>query len=141
MARNQSFYGSNVSEQCNLLALLPTALLLAGLIAGLVDIFRYIGIRPQTNFQITQALLALIVLFSFLGYAWFLIRYPSLGVGNTIKATYLIQVFPLLAVLGAYFLKQIKEQRWPYIERIVPIILVVIFLYNLPVLVTHFIRQ
>lgn len=124
----------------NFIALLPTALLLAGLIAGLVDMLRLIGIHPQTSSQTTRALLALIVLFSFLGYAWFLIRYPSLDVGNTIKATYLIQVFPLLAVLSAYLLKQMK-QHWPYIERVVSIVLVIIFLYNLPAFVTHFIKQ
>ncbi|MBI2758557.1 MAG: hypothetical protein HYX49_07740 [Chloroflexi bacterium] len=131
------FQAGSYQGRVNFIALFPTALLLMGWVAGLVDALRHLRIRPVTNSQTKRALLALIVLFSFLGYAWFLIRYPSLGEGDTIKATYLIQIFPLLAVLAAGMLARMRT-RWPYIERAVYIILVVIFIFNLPALVTHF---
>ena len=130
----------NYLGRLNLLAFLPTLLLLAGFMFGLVDIFRLPGAYLHSECEAARALLSLIVLLSFLGYALFLIRYPALETGNTIKATYLIQVFPLLAALSAALLKQMQE-RWPYVERVASVVLVVIFLYNLPALVTHFIWQ
>ena len=130
----------NYLGRLNLLALIPSLLLLTGLMFGLVSIFRLPSSRLQLESDAARALLSLIVLLSFLGYAWFLIRYPALDSGNTIKATYLIQVFPLMAVLGAYLLKRIGE-RWHYLERAVSVVLVLIFVFNFPALITHFIRQ
>ena len=43
-----------------------------------------------------------VVVVSLVGYMWFVIRYPSLGKGDTIKAIYLLHIFPSLAILGAF---------------------------------------
>jgi 4-amino-4-deoxy-L-arabinose transferase-like glycosyltransferase len=130
----------NYLGRLNLLALLPSLLLLAGFVFGLVSMFRLRGSCLQSESEAAQALLSLIVLLSFLGYAWFLIRYPALDTGNTIKASYLIQVFPLIAVLGAYLLKRMGE-RWYYLECAASVVLVLIFVFNFPAFITHFIGQ
>lgn len=54
---------------------------------------------------------ALLVLASLAGYFWFLLSYPNLGKGDTIKATYMLQIFPFLALGGAQLLEWLRTRR------------------------------
>jgi hypothetical protein len=115
----------------NAVSLLPTALLLAGL--GLAMARLVHGRGPA---RAARTLLVLIVAASVLGYLWFLIGYPNPGKGDTIKATYMLQVFPFLAILGGELLQRLRHKSvlaW----RAVAVLLVLVALHNVPALITH----
>jgi len=88
-------------------SLIPSGFLLAAIALGVVDVVRWIRRRQDTASAI-GALLALLVLSSVAGYAWFLARYPFVG-GHTVKATYLLQVYPLIALLGAEWMVRTRH--------------------------------
>jgi hypothetical protein len=111
----------------NLVGLVPTAVFLGGLAVAAGALWRT---------RDGRALLMLAAVLSLLGYLWFLIGYPNLGKGDTIKATYLLHVFPFLAVLGGDFLRCAGD-RWPRATRAVEVLLILVALHNLPALVTH----
>ena len=73
----------------NLLALFPTMLGVAGFVCGGVHLWRLMRHRQNTADTVALSLCTLVVVFSLLGYLWFVIRYPNLGKGDNIKATYL----------------------------------------------------
>ena len=91
----------------NLISLFPTALLLAGLGLGLLSFLRFLRRRTVSAEPAAFALSALLIGSLWLFYAWFLIQYPNLGKGDTIKATYLLHSFPYLAMLAAGFLESL----------------------------------
>ena len=84
------------------------------------------------------ALLAMVVASSLLGYLAFAIRFPNLGTGDTIKATYMLQVVPLLAILGARFVMTI-EDRWPRVFRVLAGMLALSGILNAPFLFTRYV--
>jgi hypothetical protein len=51
--------------------------------------------------EIIPLMVVLLIVFSALGYLWFLGRFPVLGKCDTIKRTYMLHVFAPLALLGA----------------------------------------
>ena len=53
---------------------------------------------------------------SFAGFAWWLLMYRSTE-GSTIKATYMVQVFPFLALLGGQAAQALvqRNRRWIWI--------------------------
>lgn len=119
----------------NRVSLLPTALFLIGIGFGTVGLLirSFFGQRRRA----IHTLLLLAVASSLAGYFWFLLMYPSLGKGDTIKATYIFQVAPLLAlVAGSLF--DYLGQRWPKMYTVGVIGLVLVFLHNLPAMVTHY---
>jgi hypothetical protein len=44
--------------------------------------------------------------FSVVGYLWFLIRYPSPNKGDTIKATYLLHIMPIVGICVGLLLEE-----------------------------------
>src|SRR5262249_50087968 len=117
----------------NVLGIVPTVLCMMGLFSSLISLTRTF-FSQQAEVPGT-ALAALIVFVSLLGYTAFLIQYPSLKDGDTIKASYLLQIFPFLAVLGAATLDQLAQSR-PKLRPVSLIILLAFFAHNLPVLLT-----
>jgi hypothetical protein len=85
-------------------ALIPSMLFFAGFITAMAALFGR-GLGPRAD-----GLLALVILTSMVGYFWFLIGFPT-GSGNTIKATYMLQIIPLLAILGARMLLILRARR------------------------------
>jgi hypothetical protein len=81
---------------------------------------------------------ALVTLASFLGYFAFLILYPDLGKGDTIKATYMLQVFPFLAVLGAELLVSVRD-RSAAVYHLLAALLAVSAALNAPLLFTRYV--
>lgn len=119
----------------NMVSVLPTLILLAGLAYGLwlaIKAFRL----PQTPESMSMTLVSFTTLFMVAGYLWFVIRYPHSGDGDTVKATYLLQVFPFVAIQTAVFLRQIRV-RWVLI--LLAILLTLIALHNGPAMITHYV--
>lgn len=122
----------------NAVSLLPTALLLAGLVYGLWRTSVSLRTRALDPQAAVILLSCLTVACSLAGYLWFLVKYPSPGgSGDTIKATYLLHVFPFLAVLAAELLADVRE-RWPRAHRVAWVMLALVMCHNLGVLVTRF---
>jgi hypothetical protein len=122
----------------NLVSLLPTLVLAAGLFYGLRALCRFALRSPPTTPDAGFALLALTILLSAAGYLAFLVAFPEPERGDTIKATYLLHVFPLLAVLSgaaqAEFLR-----LWPRFKLVFLGAWAAVFLHTLPALLTrHF---
>ena len=120
----------------NLVSLLPSALLVAGLLAGLATLGR-VALRPVLpDRERARAALALLAVVSVVGYLLLLVVYPS-ETGDTVKATYLIHVFPFAAVLAADLLERLNR-RFPGLVRAFVILLAAIAAHNVGTLVTRY---
>lgn len=139
----------------NLVSLVPAVLLGAGFLSGtfalLKSLFAAVPLfrgssapagqaegqqAPPTT--IAFAVLQVVVVVSLLGYGWFLISFPSPGKGDTIKASYMLQVFPLLAILAAALVERLHRLH-PAVSSGVLALLGAVFLHNLPAMVTRYI--
>jgi len=112
-------------------ALVPSMLFFAGFIMAMAALF---GRGPGTR---ADGMLALVILTSMTGYLWFLIGFPN-GSGNTIKATYLLQIMPMLAILGARMLLIIRD-RSPRFYRVILGLLPVSAMLLAPFLFTRYV--
>jgi hypothetical protein len=118
----------------NFIGLLPSALALIALGAAAIRLPALARpATPLTPAEVIPAMAVLVIAISAIGYFWFLIRFPAPGKGDTIKATYMLQIFPPLALLTADFLRRI---------RVPPAALLaawaVLMAHNLPAMITHF---
>lgn len=120
----------------NLISLFPSTLALAGMILGTIHVRRLMG-SPRVDEEAALAFLVLIVVFSLTGYLWFLIKYPLLRNGVTIKATYMLHVFPFIAILAGNALQSIRRKyRWIGAAMFAGFALV--FVHNLPAMITRY---
>lgn len=121
--------------QVNAISLFPSFLLLAGVFYGLVQIFKIFRFTPDTN-NFARGIIALIVFFTLAGYTWFMIQYPAYGKGDTTKASYILNIFPLVGLLVASMFQQISTRLriniWPII-----LILILIMLFDSRAMVTN----
>ncbi len=121
----------------NMVSLLPSGLLLLGLALGARDALR-LFLRREISSRVTvNALCFLVIACTWAGYLWFLIMYPKLPKGDTIKATYILQICPPLALLGASALQSISK-RWRAVGLTVVVLLAAVAVHNLPACLTHF---
>ena len=120
----------------NLVSLAPSALLVAGLVAGLVSMTRVAAHPSGPGPDRARAVLALLAVVSILGYLTLLVRYPT-DTGDTVKATYLIHVLPLLAVLAADLLERLYR-RAPGSGRVVMILLAAVAAHNAGTFLTRY---
>jgi hypothetical protein len=139
------FYGMYANQarinpylgRVNLVSLFPTFLLLAGLWTGLrytIDFLmkKKLGIRP-----LALVFMSLIILSSAAGYFWFLIKYPEIPRGTTIKATYMLHALSLLPFLAAEFLDRIQAAK-PRLYFTTLGFCALVFLHNLPAMITRY---
>jgi hypothetical protein len=112
----------------NMLSILPTFVLLGGLIYGLYRTMSLI-LAQATETGIGYSLCTCIILASVVGFVWFLARYPSLD-ADTAKATYILQIFPLLCLLSAFLLDKFS-QRWPRSFQVLMFLLAVVATHNI----------
>src|SRR5262249_23533792 len=95
----------------NLVSIFPSALGLLALVSGGIVIIRRSSHEPlSTSQKEVTGFLLLTIATSVGGYLWFLIMYPSIGKGDTIKATYMLQVLPFLAILVGNLLEQVNRK-------------------------------
>jgi hypothetical protein len=124
----------------NLVSLLPSLILAAGLAYGIALAARWLT-KPQPVPKAYAALLfSLVILFSLAGYGWYLLRYQNHGqAGDLIKATHMMQIFPFLGLLGGQVLGKL-ERRSTMLWWGLMILLGAIALHNIPAMVTHYPR-
>ncbi len=124
--------------QVNLVSLLPSAILIAGLIFGIIQSIRSISINFFSDENLGLTLFTLMVLCSLAGYGWYLLRYQNHGQGgDLIKASHMLQIFPFLGILAGGILE--KLWKWhPAVWITLMIALAFIFIHNLPAMVTHY---
>ena len=119
----------------NLVALIPSGILVCGLFAG-----AFFAGRSWRDFQDVRgpalALLWLVTAVTFLAYVVLLVIYPSPS-GNMIKATYVLHVLPLAAILAADLLERARLWSRPvFLAALVG--LVVAAAHNGPALFTSY---
>ena len=112
-------------------ALAPSALFFAGFIVGMV------ALLGRGKGDAADGLFAMVIFASMAGYFWYMIALPSVS-GNTIKATYMLQVLPLLAVLGARRLIVIRD-RSPLFHKMTVGLLTLSAVLNAPFLFTRYV--
>jgi hypothetical protein len=121
----------------NAVSILPSVVFLGGVFLATAYFVRFV-FRHSTEKRIAMcSLLYLFVLMTAAGYFWFLIMHPNVGKGDTIKATYILQVFPFCAILSGELLERIRE-KYTYMWWIILLILMTAFLHNLPVCITRY---
>ncbi len=121
----------------NFAALLPSFILTVGMVLGLRSLIHSLRSRTLSFESQAFAFLFLVVLISLSGYLWFVIKYPLLPRGTTIKATYMIQIFMALPFLAANFLENIRVTK-PWIYRICITLILIVFVHNLPAMITRY---
>jgi hypothetical protein len=119
----------------NAVSLFPTAILLAGLGVGAFHLRRFVSLSHLEPVTMTNLLLMLCIATSLAGYMWFLVRYPS-DKGDTIKPSYMLQIFPLIAILGAEFLDSIRKRKYRLYVTVM-MLLGMVLLHNLPAMMTR----
>jgi hypothetical protein len=122
----------------NLVSVFPSFLLLGGLAVGGTSLLRALIKKTNLIDHLFAGFLFMGVISSLAGFLWFTISYPIIPTGVTIKATYMMQIFILLPILAAFFLEKIYMWRpalyWASLAG-----LLLVFLHNLPAMVTRFI--
>ena len=89
------------------------------------------------NERIFYILIFSAINFIWLGYLWFLIKYPIPSKGDTIKATYILNLIHLLPFFGSYFFGKNKDLQFKTFNLFFAI-LVIIFIHNIPAMITRF---
>ena len=122
----------------NLAAVIPSLVLLGGALMGIGSLAKAIFQPKRADYGVLfDSLLLLIILFSFAGFLYFVITVPNAVQGDTVKATYMIQVFVLLPLLGAEFMDRIA-MRSPQLQPLIAISLMLIFIHNLPAMISRY---
>jgi hypothetical protein len=121
----------------NVVSLFPTLVMLSGLISGSVQLARGLATTHNSNGpQISLHLFTLVVVVSLAGYLWFLVLYTR-NVPATVKATYMLQIFPFLALLTGELLMKMKGSSKGLLNAVL-VGVVIVFLHNLPTLFTSY---
>jgi hypothetical protein len=79
----------------------------------------------------------LAIITTVVSYYGFCIKYANIGKGGTIKTTYVLQIFPFIAVLVAMFLERV-DKKSPFLHRLILIGLLCCFVYGFPAMLTHY---
>tara|TARA_A100001015_G_scaffold314822_1_gene425194 strand:- start:2243 stop:3157 length:915 start_codon:yes stop_codon:yes gene_type:complete len=124
--RNQLKIGDYLAR-VNIISLLPTFILVVGLIK----------IRSNQKYNVLIKYIKYSILISFLGYLWFLIKYPEIPSGDTIKSSYIIQMFHLIAFISSLYLEKIKEKSKTSFTFII-FCLLAVFTHNISSMMSHF---
>ncbi len=124
--RNQMAIGDYLAR-VNIFSIFPTLLLLLG----------FINLRRTSEHQPFTKLIKSSIIFSFFGYLWFLVSYPEIPSGDTIKSTYMIQIFNLLALSSTIFLEQLKNKDIKKYFYLITL-LIIVFFHNISAMMSHF---
>jgi hypothetical protein len=123
----------------NFLSLLPTAIFFSGLIYSIYLIIHSLIHKAESTRTLGLLVFTLIIFSSLAGYGWYLLRYQNQGQGgDLIKATHMLQIFPFMSLLAGGIL----EKLWLWRSKVwitLMIVLAVIYLHNLPAMITHYV--
>lgn len=124
----------------NIAGIIPSLLLFSGLVYALLMSIDYTRKRVNISSALPEALCFLCLtaaLISFMGYMWFLIMYPHPSEGDTIKASYILNLYPLICIPAGLMISKLeKKNRVIYLA--VCTILVLILIHNLPTCLTRY---
>lgn len=120
----------------NLVALLPSAIVLASVLYSAGRFLRWLrgGASPV---DMLAAVSLMIVVASCIGYFWFVVNFPALDTGDTIKATYMAHLIPFAAVSTALGVTALR-QRARSLYRVVMVLLLAVSVYVAPAFVTRY---
>lgn len=122
----------------NVVSLFPSALILVSLLMSIGVLWRKTGDCPSPAMRKdVHALLLLVLATSICGYLWFLLMYPSVEKGDTIKASYMLQIFPPLALLAGLALERVKTAS-PVWFRLIVLGLILTFIHNFGAVITRY---
>ena len=122
----------------NLISTFPSALALGSLIFAGAGILRKSRGEPIVECQKElYSFLLLLIGASMVGYFWWIIMYPAPGKGDTVKATYMAQIFPLLSILVGILLEHVKRSSL-FFYRLIIGGLCFTFVHNSCAMLTHF---
>ncbi len=120
--------------QVNLFAVIPSILLLAGAILGVIRLFR--RTVPLTGEATWLAFFSLMAISSMVGFLWFIISYYSVSTA-TLKATYVLQLFIALLFPAAALLEKLRERSrllyWVAIS-----LLLIVLIHDWPAMITNY---
>jgi 4-amino-4-deoxy-L-arabinose transferase-like glycosyltransferase len=109
----------------NIVSLPASLLLLGGLFYTLPLVYGFIRNPGSPGHQI-PGMLSLFTLFLLSGFMLFILRYPISKDGDILKATYLMQVYPLIAIQTAILLEKVQN-RWILRSLLVILLLTALF--------------
>jgi len=134
---NYETFGSYLGR-VNKLSIFPTLLIPVSLIYTVIAILsrRINGLFTVRQKEVYSFLLLTICTIC-AGYLGFLIMYPNLAHGDNIKATYLLHVFPLVAILIGGFFEYINNKS-KYIFQTIMGGLGLVFIHNIFTIITHY---
>lgn len=116
----------------NVMGLLPSALIAAGMVSGMLAAIALLRRRWDQERE-GLALCALAVAVPFTAYVLLLLASTELDV----KASYILHVFPFAAVLAAAYLSRLRE-RAPLVARGAEVLLMLALAHTLPALLSRF---
>ena len=126
---NQMMIGDYLAR-VNIFALLPSFILLGSLKTTK-------DFDESREYKIFLKFITYLISVSFFGYLWFAIKYPALPTGDTIKASYIIQLFHLLCFPAAFRLDHIYRKNVTFYYIII-FLLLIVFGHNLSAMLSHF---
>jgi len=132
LGKNQLIVGDYLAR-VNIVSVIPTIILFFGIFFGLKKLKS--SNKSVNDLFFTYVVLA--ILTTLVGYLWFLIKYPEFPTGDTNKATYMIQLFHLMAILSSGYLDKLKLEK----TKIYPIIiftLALVYIHNFSAALTNF---
>ena len=124
--RNQLEIGDYLAR-VNIFSIIPTIFLILGLLK----------IKNNNQIGVLVKYVRYSIFITFFGYLWFLIKFPEIPSGDTIKSSYIIQLFHLMAVLSSLYIEQIRK-RSEKIYKILLMFLLLVFTHNIPAMMSHF---
>ena len=115
----------------NLISIIPTIIMLFGILRFLL--------KFKSNYEnkIFYSFIFSSISFFWIGYMWFVIKYPSPIKGDTLKGTYILPLIHLLPFFGAFLLERIKE----FSKKLYNLsfgILILVFVHNIPAMITRY---
>ncbi len=121
----------------NLIALGMTTLMLAALVYGSLFFWHWLRNKSPGRLTISYAFIWLMIVVSAAGYFAFVIMVPNPGNGDTIKATYLLHIYPFVALLTAGLMEAIRcRTKLGY--GLVWLLIILTSLYLVPTFLTHY---
>lgn len=125
--------------QVDLVSLFPSAVILAGLLSAGIRTAGWLRPSAKGDLHLDISLAVLLVGSSLVGYLWYLLKYRIDGqAGDLIKALHMIQVFPILALLGAEALEWLRS-RTKIVWLAVMICLGLVFAFDAPAMITRYV--
>lgn len=123
-------------RRVNIISIPVSLLLVGGFLYAFFAILHFWQM-PGVPQNAQLGLVGFATLFSVAGFLWFVMSYPHSGDGDTMKATYVMQAYPLIALQSAALLQKVRN-KW--LLTLLVAGLVVVAVYNLPTMLTHYIE-